>query len=206
MSEKVVRAVAGRRAEYRPTLSRLTSSSALRDVARAVRDRLGLGELYVADLDAITGKSVCLSVHRELEEDGFRLWVDGGLRRADDAMSLFDADVTGVIAGLETLSEPDELARLCQRWGDRVVFSFALRGGHPRGVRTRGNDPWEIANTAVRCGCRRLLLLDLARVGLGEGTGTEAMTRRLSAAFPAIELWAGGGVSDLQDLKNLQSA
>jgi len=205
MGGQVVRAVAGRRAEYRPIVSRLTSSSAPLDVARTFRDQFGLSELYVADLDAITGTGVCLSVHRELAADGFRLWVDGGLRGADDAVSLFDACVAGVVAGLETLSKPDELARLCQRWGDRIVFSLDLREGKPLGARAWGNDPREIANTAVSCGARRLLLLDLARVGRGEGTGTGEMSRRLSAVHPAIELWAGGGVSDIQDIKNLQS-
>jgi phosphoribosylformimino-5-aminoimidazole carboxamide ribotide isomerase len=51
----VVHGVGGRREEYRPVVSRLTDSSAPADVATAFRDRFGLSELYVADLDDIAG-------------------------------------------------------------------------------------------------------------------------------------------------------
>src|SRR5262249_61384230 len=51
----VVRGVGGRRSEYRPVVSRLTSSTAPLDVARALVDSFHPRELYLADLDAIGG-------------------------------------------------------------------------------------------------------------------------------------------------------
>src|SRR5207253_1947746 len=51
----VVRGLAGRRAEYRPVVSRLTTSHQPLDIAQAFRDIFGFEHLYLADLDAIAG-------------------------------------------------------------------------------------------------------------------------------------------------------
>jgi phosphoribosylformimino-5-aminoimidazole carboxamide ribotide isomerase len=50
---RVVHAVRGRRKEYQPLKSTLCASTDPVDVAAALK-ALGFGELYVADLDAIT--------------------------------------------------------------------------------------------------------------------------------------------------------
>src|SRR5258708_15280562 len=54
MNGLAVRAVGGRRSEYRPLVSRLCASAEPLKVAHAFR-RLGHAELYLADLDAIGG-------------------------------------------------------------------------------------------------------------------------------------------------------
>src|SRR5438445_13047765 len=61
-----------------------------------------------------------------------------------------------------------------------------------------------IAFKAVQLGIRRLLVLDLARVGTGGGTGTEALCKELLQRHPEIELAAGGGVRAQQDLRSLK--
>ena len=53
MGGVVVRAVGGRRAEYRPIQSRLTTATDPIEVAKRLLDVTGSQELYVADLDAI---------------------------------------------------------------------------------------------------------------------------------------------------------
>ena len=52
-------------------------------------------------------------------------------------------------------------------------------------------------------GVRRMIVLDLARVGIGEGTGTEKLCARLTAAHPSLEVIAGGGVRGPEDLRRL---
>jgi phosphoribosylformimino-5-aminoimidazole carboxamide ribotide isomerase len=199
----VVRGVAGRRHEYRPIVSRLTTSSKPGDVATAIRNRFGLDELYLADLDAIAEARPAVNVYEELRTLGFSLWVDAGLRRADDAATL--GLVAKLVAGLETLAGPDELRLLVERFGHRVVFSLDLRGGEPLGDRTawRGGVE-EIAAAAIGAGVRGLIVLDLARVGMSGGTGTESLCSRLVAAYPEVEVFAGGGVRGPEDLHRLR--
>ena len=50
-----VHAVRGERERYRPLRSRIAEGSDPVELTRAVRERFGLDELYVADLDAIAG-------------------------------------------------------------------------------------------------------------------------------------------------------
>jgi phosphoribosylformimino-5-aminoimidazole carboxamide ribotide isomerase len=203
----VVRGIAGRRDEYLPVVSRLTTSAKPLDVARAFRDHFGLTELYLADLDAIAGQPPALPVYAALRSDGFQLWVDAGLRHAADAEALAGAGIEGIVAGLETLAGPVALAELCQRvGGERLLFSLDLRAGQPLCdlAAWRASDAEAVAGRAVACGVRRLIILDLACVGVAGGTGTEELCRRLAAAFPHVELVAGGGVRDVQDMKRLR--
>jgi phosphoribosylformimino-5-aminoimidazole carboxamide ribotide isomerase len=202
----VVRGVAGRRDDYRPVISKITPSAVPVDVARAFRDHFGLAELYLADLDAIAGTPPALGTYDKLHRDGFRLWIDAGIREEKVARVLATAGIEGIVAGLETLAGPETLWRLCQEHGERLVFSLDLKGGRPlaRSPAWKSPDPWAIARQAVEaCGVRRVVVLDLARVGVGEGTGTESLCRQLAEQFPHVELTAGGGVRDLNDLRRL---
>jgi phosphoribosylformimino-5-aminoimidazole carboxamide ribotide isomerase len=204
---EVVRGVAGRRHEYRPVVSRLTPSAEPLAVARAFRDHFGLTELYLADLDAIAGAPAALATYDALHADGFRLWVDAGIRRAADARPLAEEDVDGIVAGLETLHSPADLRALCAEYGsERIIFSLDLKAGVPLGevAAWQATDAEALAEQAVSCGVRRLTVLDLARVGVGAGLGTEALCERLAQSYPQVEVIAGGGVRDAADLRRLK--
>jgi len=204
---QVVRGVAGQRQNYRPIASKLTNSAAPLDVAAAFRDHFGLSLLYLADLDAIGGSPPSLDVYQALREKGFRLWVDAGLRQARQAGPLAQAGVEGIIAGLETLAGPDELAQLCDGVGtERLIFSLDLKDGKPLtySLGWKTDDPMEIAGRAVHYGVRRIIVLDLARVGMSSVTDTEGLCLCLLAMFPEPELIAGGGVRNVGDLRRLR--
>ena len=128
----VVRGVGGRRDEYRPVESVLTTSAHPLDVARAFRERLELTTLYVADLDGILHQRPNEHIFQQLVADGFELWIDGGLRSLDDASRLLSTGAAKVIVGLETLSEVRLLATLIGEFGaERIVFSLDLQAGQP---------------------------------------------------------------------------
>jgi phosphoribosylformimino-5-aminoimidazole carboxamide ribotide isomerase len=184
----------------------LTPSSRPIDVARAYRDHLGLTELYVADLDAISGAAPAASAYGELQADGFRLWVDAGVRDERAAVCLAEAGVESVVIGLETVSSPESLALAVHRLGKRIVFSLDLRDGIPLGDLGgwEGRDALSIARQAVELGVSRVLVLDLARVGVASGPGAAGLCRQLAASYPHLEVGAGGGVRDRYDLKRLQ--
>jgi phosphoribosylformimino-5-aminoimidazole carboxamide ribotide isomerase len=199
MGGAVVRGVGGRRSEYRPVVSSLCDSSAPADVAEAFRREYGVGELYLADLDAIGGAEPARLVYEALTAAGFVVWVDAGVRTAEDGLALARAGV-GVVVGLETAEGPHVVEALA---GERMTFSLDLRAGVP--LRSWGGDAWSIATGAIARGARRVLVLDLARVGEGGGVGTESLCARLAATYPEIEVWAGGGVRDAADLARLRT-
>jgi phosphoribosylformimino-5-aminoimidazole carboxamide ribotide isomerase len=168
--------------------------------------------LYVADLDAICGGEPAWPLYSALREQGFRVWVDAGIRRMTRACQLADAGIGSIVAGLETLVGPAELAEMAQAFGERLVFSLDLHQGEPLGDLDRWRagrvnapvDAEDIAAEAVRLGVRRLLVLDLARVGLDGGTGTRELCARLCAKHPQLSVSAGGGVRHRGDLDELR--
>ncbi len=201
---RAVRAIAGRRAEYQP-LTGPAGSQPL-DVAHDYRDRFGLDALYLADLDAIAGAEPAWSVYASLHAAGFTLWLDAGVRHPEQADALAAFGVTRIIAGLETLAGPDALAAMATILADRLVFSLDLRDGEPivAAWTWQGSTAGSIADEAIALGVRRLLVLDLSRIGRGEGTGTEPLLAAIHQAHPAVELLAGGGVRSRADLERLQ--
>ena len=207
MSGTTVRAVAGRRAEYPPLVSRLTGSVDPRDVADAFRRHFGLTELYLADLDAIAGAEPVWALFADLRDRGFRLSVDAGLRTAADAIRLAGAGVEVVVVGLETVRGPDEFRTAVAALGaERIAFSLDMMGGRLLGNLALGDTPAAVADTAVTCGVRRIILLDLARVGVASGTGTEALLTKLAGKHRNVEFVAGGGVRGMDDLRALEEA
>lgn len=184
-------AVRGERERYRP----------LGDPIALAR-RYGLEELYVADLDAIAGDGDNDASIRALAREA-RIMVDAGVSEPGRARALLDLGVDRVVVGTETLTGPDALDRLLPG----VVLSLDLRDG-----RTLSPDPGLEGLPALdamarlhRPGLREAIVLDLARVGTGSGPDVAAIAE-LHAAFPDLELLAGGGVRDAADLRALAGA
>jgi phosphoribosylformimino-5-aminoimidazole carboxamide ribotide isomerase len=190
-----VHAVRGERERYRPIGDPLL-------LARRFRDALGLHELYLADLDAITGGGDNDGVIRALAREA-RVMVDAGVSEPERARALQDLGVHRVVVGTETLADADALDRLLPD----AVLSVDLREG-----RTLSPDPRLAGLPALdavallhRSGLREVIVLDLARVGSGAGPDVAAIAE-IHAAFPELELLAGGGVRDATDLRALARA
>ena len=67
-------------------------------------------------------------------------------------------------------------------------------------------DAAAIASQAVALGIRSIIVLDLVRVGMAGGTGTEELCRRIVAEHPHVEVVAGGGIRGPDDLARLEAA
>lgn len=205
----VVRGVAGERAVYRPVESCLTDSHQVVDVARALREAFGLSRLYIADLDAIAGRSPHVEIYQELYADGFELVIDAGLRSVASAQALVDLGVSNIVAGLETLTGPDLLSDLIAKVGEnRLVFSLDMQQGRPLpaedAVDNWPDEPFAIAKLAYAAGVRRMILLDLAAVGVGTGPAALPLCDRVRSEFPYVEIITGGGIRGIDDLIELE--
>jgi phosphoribosylformimino-5-aminoimidazole carboxamide ribotide isomerase len=208
MQGQVVRGVGGRRAEYRPIVSTLTPSTEPTAVADAIHSAHGLDEFYLADLDAIGGAAPALAVYEGLQQRGYHLWVDAGVREPNQAVAVAEAGVARIVLGLETVAGPATVREACAFLGEaRVVFSLDLCDGRPLGDTTawQSDDPMALAEQAIALGVRTILVLDLAQVGMKSGTGTESLCQRLARTHADIEIVAGGGVRDAADIRRLHA-
>ncbi len=202
-----VHAVRGERERYRPLRSRIAAGSDPVRLTRAVRERFGLDELYVADLDAIAGGPLSSQAVDGLAREG-RVMVDAGATSATAVAALLELGVARVVVGTESLPGARAFRRLRAELPEApLVLSLDLRGG-----RLLSPDP-ALAGIAAgdalaqlqAAGAREAIVLDLARVGSGAGPDV-TLIGELHARFPDVELLAGGGVRHADDLRALAGA
>ncbi len=213
---RVVRGVAGQRDAYRPIHGCLCESAAPNDVAHALAQQLNCNEAYVADLDAIEGAGPDWCSLSAIAAAGLRLWVDGGIRTAQDAdvLAVHRLESTGgiidrLIVGLESVAGPSELEAMVDRIdAGRLVFSLDLKAGRPLACwpQWQTAKPIDIVRQVLELGIRGIIVLDLAQVGTGEGVSTLPLCRQVTAEAPGVQITTGGGVATRNDLAVLAEA
>jgi HisA/HisF family protein len=203
----VVHAVRGERGRYRPVRTCLSRDRDPLSVARAFRAQLGLDELYVADLQAIVGgppqREEIAALARET-----RVLVDAGVSDVAGVRALLALGCAGVVIGTETLADLMALRLIRAEWPEAaLVVSLDMRDGRilarDRGLAALG--PLEAMAVLTDAGAHTVIVLDLGRVGTAGGADL-ALVAALSARFPEVELLAGGGVRDAEDLRALAAA
>ena len=208
-AKTAVLARGGDRDHYAPVRSILHDGADPLGLAAAYRDKLGLDTVYLADLDANASGSTDADLYRRIGELPMEVWVDAGVRTAEDAATV-GPTARVIVAGLETIGGPGVLASLVERLGpDRVAFGLDLRVGRPLVPTAESwgtSDPRRIASMAVGLGVSRLIVLDLARVGMGGGVGTLALIAAIRSDHPELDIVAGGGVAGSDDLRRLEDA
>ena len=188
-------------------------------LARTYVDRLGLAELYVADLDAIAaeprtqepGASADSLTHETLIASLATvapLWLDAAISSPARARQALALGATRVVVGLETLESFDVLSAICAALDKTpVAFSLDLRDGVPIAPRLNipSSQPGDLAARAADAGVSAVIVLDLARVGEAIGPDVAVVTR-VRASAPGTTLIAGGGIRGLEDLVRLAEA
>ena len=213
MQGQIVRGRAGHRQTYRPIESTLAVGAAPQDIAAALSRTFGFEEFYLADLDAIAGAEPNWAVYDALQSMGLRLWIDAGIGSGERCAQLaryraHGLSLAAVIVALESLPSPrllDECLNLCET--QRLVFSLDLKAGVPlAGSGWQWQSVVHLADQVVQRGVQRMIVLDLANVGMNDGVATLNLCRLLSQRHPQLELSAGGGVRHTKDLNDLATA
>ncbi|QDU20528.1 HisA/HisF-related TIM barrel protein [Urbifossiella limnaea] len=206
MGGQVVRAVGGRRSEYRPVQSVLTDSTEPGEVARALVAATGAEWLYLADLDAILYGRPDLASARAVAGIGVQTLYDCGYRSEGDhirnsRLGFYLQCVVGTETGSLLL-----VSRLSPFWcGVSIDMRERQLLGDPAAWGGT-SDPVEVAARAYDAGAAFLVLLDLARVGTGVGPGTESLVSAVKRRVPRANLVAGGGVRSWDDVRKLGDA
>ena len=206
---RVVRGIAGRREEYQPVRSCLCPSADPSVVLRAFCESLHLQSCYVADLDALQGRSLNRCVLAELSRFPVRLMVDRGPRSITDVSELFDLGADAAIVALESLPGTNFAAELIQTFGpEKLVLSVDLKNGTlmTEVPEFQQQSPLELAVRLLQLGYTRMIVLDLAAVGMASGPASLELCQAIHCHAPGIELISGGGVRSVDDLRVMGSA
>jgi phosphoribosylformimino-5-aminoimidazole carboxamide ribotide isomerase len=205
----VVRAVGGRREEYRPIQSLLTAQSGPPAVLDAILRHFEFRTAYVADLDGVMHGDPNFALIAELARRPIELMIDAGVKSISQAQSLSDAGAAFIVAASESQPNSTVLKELIRNFSpDRIVFSMDMKGGAPMVVADewKSLDARDIVLAAAEVGVTRFILLDLADVGEAKGVQTLSLLTELRTRLPNSWFAVGGGVRNIDDVATAEQA
>jgi phosphoribosylformimino-5-aminoimidazole carboxamide ribotide isomerase len=212
---QVVRAVRGRRSEYRPIESPLCRGSEPPAVARALCERAASTTLYVADLDALLGGAPQTGVLARLLRalPGVTLWLDGGfgdLSAARDTLAALGGDAHRVrpVFGTESFASPAAFNQVFGEPGGAcapdatpaplgALMSLDQRSAAPMDPTGAWSQP--------RRWPRDLIVMTLDRVGADAGPDLDTLAG-VRARAPHARLFGAGGICGEADLEAARAA
>lgn len=188
---QVVLAQGGPRSDYPILTSVLTQAT---DPIAVIQDLLHFytfRTLYIADLDSIEGAPLDRMFYQQLAQQfpDLQIWLDAGIRKAQQLKQLPPAVNIRWVAGSETLPCVYAAAEL-----DNWILSLDFRNGE-----LLGDSRW-LADRAVWP--VKVIVMDLDAVGRRSGPGYSRL-KNLIEKHPQQKWIASGGIRDVKDLVQL---
>jgi phosphoribosylformimino-5-aminoimidazole carboxamide ribotide isomerase len=166
--------------------------------------------LHLVDLDgALAGHSVNKEVVRKIAAMvSIPIQMGGGIRKEEDIEFVLSLGVSRVIIGTKAAENPEFIRNMVNKFGqERIVAGIDAKNGM---VAVEG---WEkisditasdLANRMKEYGIRHVVYTDIARDGMLSGPNVE-YTKRLTDET-GLDIIASGGMSSMEDLKELYNA
>ncbi len=174
--------------------------------------RSGAKRLHLVDLDgAKEGATSNFEAVREVVEAmkplGVECELGGGVRSEETIVRLLDIGLTRLVVGTLALKDPDWFERMCAKFPNKLVLGIDARDG------LVATDGWlEASETPAVVLAKRfdglpiaaLVYTDISTDGMMRGPNVEEIVAM--ARSTTIPLVASGGVTSLDDVKNLAEA
>lgn len=170
----------------------------------------GASFLHLVDLDgALAGHSVNAgAIESIVRHVSIPIEIGGGIRTEEDVRRMLDLGVRRVIIGTKAVEHPEFLRMMVEKFGeDAVVAGVDAKDGM---VAVEGWEKVSALTAGALClkmkdmGVRHIVYTDISRDGMLSGPNVEA-TKRLTKDT-GLDIIASGGVSCMEDLKNLHDA
>ena len=166
----------------------------------------GAEYLHVVDLDgAKDGDNPNFEIVADLAKNsGLKVEIGGGIRNEEIIKRYIDAGVMRVILGTVAISNPDFVAEMVSKYGDKIAVGVDMLGGK---VATHGwtnvseVDGFEFCEKLDAMGVATVICTDISKDGAMQGTNRE-LYREMTERF-RFDTVASGGVSTLDDVKAL---
>jgi len=163
--------------------------------------------MHVVDLDgAFSGCPKHLAVlERMVEAIDTPIEFGGGLRSFRDIEQALRIGVARVILGSAALTNPELIAEVVKKYGERIAAAVDVREGK---VRTSGwqeesrDTPIEVVQRLKSAGIARIIYTDIQQDGTMAGPNIEA-TKQI-AIDSGLKVIASGGISALDDIRAIK--
>ena len=162
--------------------------------------------LHLVDLNGAIDKKPknLTTIQAILDAVHIPVQLGGGIRDMDTIATYIDRGVSRVVLGTEAIRNPDLIIQAALRFPARIVVGIDARNGFVAiegWTETTGTTAIDLARRFEDVGLAAINFTDIHRDGMQTGPNLEA-TRRLAEAV-SIPVVASGGVSTIEDIKNL---
>jgi len=166
--------------------------------------RGGARRLHIVDLD---GAKTGHAANRELVLEAVRssscpVQAGGGVRSLEDVEEILAAGASRAVLGTVALEDPEEMARACARYGERIAVSLDVRSGElaTHGWTVGTGVPLEDALASFKAaGITSFIYTDVGRDGTMAGPNIEGVRR--VAELAEVPVIASGGIGTLDELR-----
>ena len=168
----------------------------------------GAKYLHVVDLDGAKDGTLANfeSIAAIAKQGGLYIEVGGGIRTEERIQQYLDLGVGRCILGTIAVKDFDFTARMAQKYGDRIAVGVDAWDGYIaiNGWKELSSETGiEFCKRLRDVGVKTVIYTDISRDGAEKGTNLE-LYREL-AKIDGLNITASGGVSSLEELKELQT-
>lgn len=162
--------------------------------------------IHVIDLDGAIKKSPqnLNSISNIIDSVNAHIQVGGGIRDKKTVGLLLDLGAERVIIGTEAIKNPNFVKEACKAFPGRIIVGIDARNGFVAiegWTKTTKTKAVDLAKQFEDCGVAVINFTDIHRDGMQ--TGPNIDETRLLAEAVSIPVVASGGVSTIEDIKNL---
>ena len=162
--------------------------------------------LHIVDLEgAKTGETPNIETVKALaEKSGLFTEIGGGIRSLEAAEKYISSGVDRIILGTAAVKDEKFLAEAVKKYGDKVAVGVDLKDGYVaiKGWTEKSDyDAYTFCDKMEKIGVKTLIITDISKDGAMQGTNLE-LYKELSQKYN-MQITASGGVSSLEDVKNL---
>ena len=179
------------------------------EVAKQWTD-LGARRLHLVDLNgAFAGKPVNESAIKAIVKEvggAIPIQLGGGIRNLDTVEKYLNNGVDYIIIGTAAVKNPGFLHEACYAFPGQIIVGLDAKEGEVAidgWAKLTGHNVIELAKKFEGYGVEAIIYTDIGRDGMLNGLNIEA-TEKLAEAL-TIPVIASGGVTNLEDIKNLCS-
>ncbi len=169
-------------------------------------ERLGAERIHVIDLDGAFLKNPqnVESIRKIAGSVQVPIQLGGGIRNEKTVDMYLEMGIKYVIIGTEAIKNPTFVRNICQAYPGQVIVGIDAREGKVAidgWTQTTQVEAVDLARKFEDCGVAAINFTDIARDGMQTGPNLAA-TKQLAEAI-SIPVVASGGVSSIQDIKDL---
>ncbi len=169
-------------------------------------ERLGAQLLHVIDLDGAFSQSPqnVNSIRKIVQSVKVPIQLGGGIRNQKTVDMYLEMGIKRVIIGTEAIKNPAFVKRICKAYPGQIIVGIDARNGKVAvdgWTQTTRIEAIDLARTLEDFGVAAINFTDIQRDGMQVGPNLEA-TQLLAEAI-SIPIVASGGVSSIQDIKDL---